>query len=171
MRYTDIRYLKLIFLMSCAFVAEAQTTFTTNNFSLLNTQTVKTSGIVYTANENNLVTAQPVRLEAYANKWVINYGIPVQASMDYAYLRSRMIVAFEMRPHIYHNGTAALRQAVDILELSPFTRISSWAPVRTELSYRYVPAILGPASSVSLYSGFNPQLQPIKGSNFFNIRQ
>lgn len=168
MRTFQFRISILIAAFHWGVIAHAQTNFTTNNFTLLNPQTVQTQSSVYTANQSNLVTAQPVSIAAYKTNWVINYGIPVQASMDYAYLRARMTIAYQMRPHIYNNGTAALRTAVDILELAPFTKISAWMPVRTELNYRYMPAVLWPASSVN--NSYNPQSQPIKGSNFFQIR-
>ena len=74
MRIYQYRIFILIAALHLGVFGYAQTNFTTNNFTLLNTQTVQTQSTIYTANESNLVTTQPVRIAAYKTNWVINYG-------------------------------------------------------------------------------------------------
>jgi hypothetical protein len=110
--------------------------------------------------------------KSYDKRWLVGFGIPLQVALDYAYLRSRMVTAYEENPEPYNNGSQALKEAVDILGWSDFATISSWAPVRCQFYFRFIPPLLGEKESYKTkYSyQFNPMAAPVKGSLTFWIR-
>jgi hypothetical protein len=145
-------------------------------FATLNATTVAPAPVTYTnytsAGSRNSAAGAALPKD-YNKKWIINYGIPIQVSLDYAYLRARMITAYEEDPGPYDRGSAAMKEAVDILGWADFVTISSWAPVRCQLFFRYLLPQMGIQESTKFkYSNeFNPLSGPVKGSTTFWIRK
>jgi hypothetical protein len=177
-RYNLSSIISLLILSSTgSLYAQFTSTYSVNSaFSVLNTTTVNTSTSTYTSNLSTSVDSyqsiELIRPQNMDKTWVINYGVPVQVSLDYSYLKARTVAAFEEEPHRYYYGTAAFREAVEILGWSQFVKISSWAPVQSKVNYRFIPPLLGAQGSTSYkYSyQFNPLNAPIRGSNTFYIR-
>lgn len=157
--------------------AQLATRYTVNSaYNVFNTTTSNpnTTSNIYTSHVSSSIASQTSFSipEKLGKTWIINYGIPVQVSLDYAYLRARMVTAYEENPDPYYRGTQAFKQAVDILGWADFVKISSWAPVQCKVNYRFIPPALGMQGSSSFkYSyQFNPLNAPIRGSNTFYIR-
>jgi hypothetical protein len=174
-----LRWLALGWLLIPGSFLWAQTTRTYSYgsaFSTLNATPTAPAAVSYTSNlstasRNSNATA--ALRQDYSKKWIIHYGIPIQVSLDYAYLRARMVTAYEEDPDPYNRGSAAFKEAVDILGWADFVTISSWAPVRCQLYFRYLLPQLGIQESTKFkYSNeFNPMASQVKATTTFWIRK
>lgn len=170
----------LVLLTVSAAQAQLKALSTTAAFSALNagSATVATSSTYVGNTSSSIITTsgisqtEVVRAQKHDKKWVVNFGIPGQIAVDYAYLRARMISAYEEDPGVYARGSAALKEAVDILGWTPFSTISSWAAVRCQLQYRFLPPALEEKDGYAFrYSPrFDPASAPVRATTTFWVR-
>jgi hypothetical protein len=144
-------------------------------YNVLNssTSTATSSPVTYVGNvTSNVSSAATTVTQLYQmdKKWNISLGIPTQVALDYAYLKWRMVSAYEENPDLYWNGSQEFKEAVDILGWGDFVTISSWAPVRCTVTFRFIPPVLGDNYDLKYDYRINPSAAPEKGKSTFWIR-
>lgn len=153
-------------------------------YSVLNAGTSNSAGATYVGNTSTgaayVGNASPVikvvttpslgYLGPLNKKWNINFGIPTQVVFDYAYLRGTVVNAYESDKELYWNGSAEFQNAVDFLGWTDFAPISSWAPVRCTVKFRFIPPVLGDNYDLRYDYRNNPSSAPERGTVTFWIR-
>ena len=141
-------------------------------YSVLNANT--STGAAYIGNSSTgikvITTPSLGYIGPLDKKWNITYGICTQVALDYAYLRGTMVSAYEDNPELYNNGTAEFQQAVDFLGWTDFSPISSWAPVKCTVKFRFIPPVLGDINGIKYDYRLNPSAAPERATATFWIR-
>jgi hypothetical protein len=144
-------------------------------YSVLNAGTAASSSSTYVGNLGSGTKAvESVPTLGYRGPldkmWNISLGIPTQVFLDHYYLQGRMVSAYEENRDLYWNGTPEFKNAVDFLYQTDFAPISSWAPVRCTVTFRFIPPVVGDDYHIKYDYQNNPSAAPAKGDINFWIR-